>query len=127
MAHVLVWSTANVRSIYSAAFIDVVELPRLNLAFNSKHVECVDGRVERRLYSNDHDGLFIARSTEARMIADRLLGSVSRDIVLQNGDSDLYVMIPGCAQLRILDAGGSRLERTDAIKNGFTISGKSGA
>jgi len=83
MAHVLVWSTANVRSIYSAAFIDVVELPRLNLAFNSKHVECVDGRVERRLYSNDHDGLFIARSTEARMIADRLLGSVSRDIVLQ--------------------------------------------
>jgi hypothetical protein len=109
LSHVLVWSTSDIKSAHSPASIDVIELPRVNLAFRAKKVETIDGRVEHRLYSNDYDGLYISTSVEAREIAERLLGSIDHFIVLQNADKDLFVMMPGCALPRRLHVDGTRL------------------
>jgi hypothetical protein len=109
LAHVLVWSTATVQSAHSPCTIDLIELPRVNLSFKSKNVESIDGKVDHRLYSNDYDGLFIATSTEAREIAERLLGSTSHFIVLQNPDNDLFILMPSCALPRRLHVDGSHL------------------
>lgn len=109
ISHVLVWSTSAVNSPHSDCTIDFIELPRVNLSFKAKDVESVDGKVEHRLYSNDYDGLYIATSTEAREIAERLLGAISHFIVLQNGDKDLFILLPSCALPRRLHADGSHL------------------
>jgi hypothetical protein len=109
LSHVLVWSTAEVHSPHVACSIDFIELPRVNLSFKAKDVESVDGKIEHRLYSNDHDGLYIATSTEAREIGERLLGSISHFIVLQNADKDLFILLPSCALPRRLHADGSHL------------------
>jgi hypothetical protein len=109
LAHVLVWSKANVTSAHSAASIDFIELPRVKLSFKAKQFEYSDGQKEHRLYSNDYDGLYIALSTEAREIADKLLGNISHFIVLQNAENDLFILMPGCALPRRLNADGSRL------------------
>jgi hypothetical protein len=109
LSHVLVWSASDIRSAHSPASIDVIELPRVNLSFRSKKVESIDGQVEHRLYSTDYDGLYISTSTEAREIAEKLLGLIADFIVLQNMDNDLFVLIPGCALPRRLHTDGTRL------------------
>lgn len=109
LGHVLIWSYSKVASSHSAASIDLIELPRVNLSFKAKQYESNDGLKEFRLYSNDFDGLFIAVSTEARDIADRLLGTISHFIVLQNAENDLFILMPGCALPRRLHNDGSRL------------------
>ena len=109
LAHVLVWSSATVKTPHDPCAIDLIELPRVNLSFRSKVVESVDGKVEQRLYSNDYDGLFIATSTEAREITERLLGTISHFIVLQNADKDLFILVPSCALPRRLSTDGSHL------------------
>lgn len=109
LSHVLVWSTTEVHLTHSACSIDFIELPRVNLSFKAKDVESIEGKIEHRLYSNDHDGLYIATSTEAREIGERLLGSISHFIVLQNGDKDLFILLPSCALPRRLHADGSHL------------------
>ena len=109
LAHVLVWSVQAVKTAHSAASIDLIELPRINLCFKAKEIQLIDGTKERRLYSNDYDGLFIATSTEAREMAERLLGTISHFIVLQNADKDLFVLIPSCALPRRLHVDGSHL------------------
>ncbi len=109
LSHVLVWSFSKVNSASDAACIDLIELPRVNLSFKAKRIETVDGKVECRLYSNDHDGLYISTSTESREIVDKLLGSISHFIVLQNSDNDLFVLMPGCALPRRLNTDGTAL------------------
>jgi hypothetical protein len=109
LAHVLVWSATTVKSAHSPCAIDLIELPRVNLSFRSKDVESIDGKVDHRLYSNDYDGLFIATSTESREIAERLLGTTSHFIVLQNPDNDLFILMPSCALPRRLHVDGSHL------------------
>jgi hypothetical protein len=109
LSHVLMWSSQKVQSAHDACSIDVIELPRVKLTFKSKRIESIDGRVEQRIYSNDHDGLYISTSTESREIAEKLLGSIAHFIVLQNADNDLFVLIPGCALPRRLHIDGSHL------------------
>jgi hypothetical protein len=109
LSNVLIWSYADVRSINDAATIDEIELPRVNLSFKSKRIEKLDGSTEFRLYSNDHDGLYISTSLESRDITERLLGGISHYIVLQNADNDLFVLIPGCALPRRLNTEVNRL------------------
>ena len=109
LAHVLVWSAANVKTPHDPCSIDLIELPRVNLCFKSRIEESIDGKVEQRLYSNDYDGLFIATSTEAREITERLLGDISHFIVLQNADKDLFVLMPSCALPRRLHIDGSHI------------------
>ena len=109
LAHVLVWSTATVRNAGDASSIDLIELPRVNLSFKAKKVETIDGKVEHRLYSNDHNGLYISTSTESREIVEKLLGLISHFIVLQNSDNDLFVLMPGCALPRRLNTDGTAL------------------
>jgi hypothetical protein len=109
LAHVLVWSTATVRNAGDASSIDLIELPRVNLSFKAKKVETIDGKVEHRLYSNDHNGLYISTSTESREIVEKLLGLISHFIVLQNSDNDLFVLVPGCALPRRLNTDGTAL------------------
>jgi len=109
LSHVLVWSTSKVQTAHSPASIDLIELPRVNLSFKAKAFESVDGQTDQRLYSNDYDGLFIATTTEAREISEKLLGTISHFIVLQNADKDLFVLIPSCALPRRLHIDGSHL------------------
>ena len=109
LSNVLVWSTSDIRSINDAATIDEVELPRVNLSFKSKKIDKLDGSIEYRLYSNDHDGLYISTSLESRDITERLLGGISHYIVLQNADNDLFILIPGCALPRRLNTEVNRL------------------
>jgi hypothetical protein len=109
LSHVLVWSFSKVVSGNDASSIDMIELPRVNLSFKAKRVETVDGNIECRLYSNDHDGLYISTATESREIAEKLLGSISHFIVLQNSDNDLFVLMPGCALPRRLNTDGTAL------------------
>ena len=93
LSKILVWSISKVQSAHSPASIDLIECPRVNLAFTVKEVESLEGRVHQRLYS----GLYIATSKEAREIAERLSGSVSHFIGLQNTDNDLLILIPSSA------------------------------
>lgn len=109
LSHVHVWSKSKMTTAHEPSSIDFIELPRVNLSFKSKEVESVDGKLEHRLYSNDYDGLYIATSNEAREIAERLLGSISHFIVLQNADKDLFVLLPSCALPRRLHTDGSHL------------------
>jgi len=109
LSHVLVWSSEQVQSANSPASIDFIELPRVNLKFKAKSFESVDGHVDQRLYSNDYDGLYIATSNDAREISERLLGTISHFIVLQNADNDLFVLVPSCALPRRLHVDGSHL------------------
>ena len=109
LAHVLIWSKSEIKSAHDAASIDLIELPRVNLSFKAKENKSVDGKVETRLYSNDYDGLYIATSTEAREISERLLGTIAHFIVLQNEDKDLFVLLPSCALPRRLHMDGSHL------------------
>jgi len=109
LAHVLVWSNSELPSAHAPASIDEIELPRVNLRFSARSETTIDGQVVNRLYSNDYDGLYIAISTEAREIAERLLGSIAHFIVLQNADNDLFVLIPGCALPRRLHMDGAHL------------------
>jgi Protein of unknown function (DUF3638)/Protein of unknown function (DUF3645) len=100
---------SRVQSAHHAASIDLIELPRVNLRFTARSETTIDGNTVNRLYSNDYDGLYIAISTEAREIAERLLGSIAHFIVLQNADNDLFVLIPGCALPRRLHMDGAHL------------------
>ena len=109
LSHVLVWSNSDVKSLRDTCFIDRIELPRVNLTFKSKKIEHVDGSVEHRMYSNDHDGLYIAMSKDARQVAEKLLGDIAHFIVLRNDDNDLFVLMPGCALPRRLHVGGAHL------------------
>jgi hypothetical protein len=109
LAHVLVWSKSQVGSAHVPATIDMIELPRVNLRFTARNETNLDGTTVNRLYSNDYDGLYIATSTEAREIAERLLGGIAHFIVLQNADNDLFVLIPGCALPRRLHMDGAHL------------------
>ena len=109
LAHVLVWSKSKVQSAHSPATIDMIELPRVNLRFSARSEKTIDGQTVNKLYSNDYDGLYIATSTEAREIAERLLGQIAHFIVLQNADNDLFVLIPGCALPRRLHMDGTHL------------------
>ena len=109
LSNALIWSTSKIDSVHSQATIDLIELPRVNLAFKAKKFESIDGQVDYRLYSNDYDGLYIATSTEARELAERLLGTISHFIVLQNADNDLFVLLPSCALPRRLHTDGMHL------------------
>lgn len=109
LSHVLVWSLSKVHTATDECSIDIIELPRVNLSFKAKQVENIDGTIEYRLYSNDHDGLYISTATESREIVETLLGSISHFIVLQNSDNDLFVLMPGCALPRRLNTDGTAL------------------
>lgn len=109
LSHVLVWSKSEVRSTNESSSIDLIELPRVNLKFKAKRVESINGVVDHRLYSNDHDGLYIAMSSEARKVAEKHLGNIAHFIVLQNEDNDLFVLMPGCALPRRLHNDGAHL------------------
>lgn len=109
LAHVLIWSSKEVKTPHDPCAIDLIELPRVNLSFQAKAVTSVDGTVDHRLYSNDYDGLYIATSAEARERVEKLLPDISHFIVLQNADSDLFVLMPSCALPRRLVIDGSHL------------------
>lgn len=109
LSQVLVWSESEVLNVRQSCTIDLIEMPRVNLSFRSKRVEKIDGTIEHRLYSNDNDGLYIATSSKARVMVEKLLGQIDHFIVLQNEDNDLFVLIPGCALPRRLHVDGSHL------------------
>eukprot|EP00979_Chaetoceros_neogracilis_P007746 scaffold1658_cov248-Chaetoceros_neogracile.AAC.5 len=110
LAHVLIWSSANVRDAGDASSIDLIELPRVNLSLKAKQIETINEKSEHRLYSNNgHNGRYISTSTGSREIDDKLVGLISHFIVLQNSYNDLFVLMPGCALPRRLNTDGTAL------------------
>jgi hypothetical protein len=52
LAHVLSWSSDNVRDAGDALFVDLIELPHMNLSFKAKQVLILMKRSQRSLYFN---------------------------------------------------------------------------
>jgi len=98
LAHVLIWSSANVRDAGDVPSIDLIELPGMNFSFKAKEVEMIDNKITT---------VAILTSTEPREIVDKLVGLISHFIVLQNSDNDLFVLMPGCALPRRLNTDGT--------------------
>lgn len=71
--------------------IDLVELPRIHLSFQANRIDTIDGRVEHRLYSNDHDGLYISTSMESREVAEKLVGSISKLHCVAKTQTTIYL------------------------------------
>lgn len=114
--------------------IDLVELPRLGLSFCAEEEEIIDrgvssgGSVERmtkvtRLYSVDHDGLFVSNEATTDESTQQLLRGLPHAVVLErNTDGSLFILLPAGAKPEVtwdLGSGGLascnlELDRTDS-------------
>jgi hypothetical protein len=79
--------------------IDLVELPRLNISFVSKHVKLPSGETVTRLYSVDHADLFIT-NYRSELIA-QLMRGLPHSLLLSNSNGDLQILVPAIAPCRI--------------------------
>ena len=111
--------------------IDLVELPRLGLSFRAKEEEIIDrgigsgGSVDRtiqitRLYSVDHDGLFVSNEATTDESTQQLLRGLLMVVLERNTDGSLYILLPAGAKPEVtwdLGSGGlascNELDRTD--------------
>tara|TARA_A100001015_G_scaffold259764_1_gene303937 strand:+ start:46 stop:2070 length:2025 start_codon:yes stop_codon:yes gene_type:complete len=114
--------------------IDLVELPRLGLSFCAKEEEIIErgvgsgGSVDRlakvtRLYSVDHDGLFVSNEATTDESTQQLLRGLPHAVVLErNTDGSLFILLPAGAKPEVtwdLGSGGLascnlELDRTDS-------------
>ena len=82
--------------------IDLVELPRLGLTFQAKEKESmVDNRKtkETRLYSVDHEGLFVSNeATTCESTRDLLKGLPHAVVLERSGDGALFLLLPAGAK-----------------------------
>jgi len=82
------------------------------------------GKVEYQLYNNDHDGLYISKSTESREIVEKLLGTISHLLfykILTMISSFSFRAVPcqeGCT--RMVHICQSKSSLIEGIKNGLT-------
>jgi hypothetical protein len=89
LSHCLVWSVRGTKEIH------LIELPRLRLSFRSRLVTLADGQTVSRLYSDDHDGLFIS-NYQSKLIGI-LMDGIPHSLVLENIHQDLFLLVPGAA------------------------------
>ena len=82
---ILVWTEAVPGS--DALSVDVVELPRLQLSFAVKEK---DGEV--KLYSNDHDGMFVSNTRSPRLL--HLLDGLPTSLLLENPANEFSILVP---------------------------------
>ena len=74
--------------------IDLIELPRLKLAFTAR----VDHDNILRLYSVDHVDLFI--SNEHKTFSNQLLNGIPHSIILSNVREEVHVLVPVIPPIR---------------------------
>lgn len=80
LSHIFVWAASDNRGICS------IELPRLGLSFTMK---------KRRLYCNEHAGLFVSSPSQFNDVDTRkLLTGIPHGLVLQNESESLFVLVP---------------------------------
>jgi thioredoxin-like negative regulator of GroEL len=73
---------------YGCPPIDLVEVPRLKLAFNAR----TDHNGELRLYSVDHVDLFI--TNESNAFTAKLLAGIPHSLLLSNVRGEMQVLVP---------------------------------
>ncbi len=106
LSHVLVWTRANVTTAGDTCSIDVVELPRMRLHFIAKEVvdrkftsEGKTEQMELRLLSGQLDGMYVSYIDSPDV--QRLVGDLPHSLLLQNDNSELFVLIPAtCRPMR---------------------------
>ena len=101
LSHVLVWSrTPQPNSVTAAngmnVSIDVIELPRLQLSFVARREP---GTSHTRLYSQDHNGMFVSNMRDKAVL--KLLDGLPHSILLENNDGDLAILLPTCRVRRL--------------------------
>jgi hypothetical protein len=109
LSYCLVWSNTPPSKISSNTWmfdqnltIDVIELPRLNLNFVMKpsplaaHVNS----GERLLFSQDHIGLFLSNKLDHSTVD--LLAGIPNGLILENLDSELFLLVPSTIPIRPL-------------------------
>lgn len=123
LSHVLFWSYEKLDSPSSASCIDLVEVSKITQFIEKNHTQTTKTQLPRikmkfkaqnvsgqiRLYSTDHDGLYITTNSDKRKHVERLLGNVPHFVVMQNSDEDLFALVPGCALPRRLYNDGCHL------------------
>ena len=100
LSHCMAWTKAPVKSPEDACSVDLVEFPRLRLSFHTKReVDKESGAEVMRLYSNDHDGLFI--SNHRSEMTENLIYGVPHALLMENVANELFVLMPaGTCPLR---------------------------
>jgi hypothetical protein len=81
------------RAMLGCPNVDLVELPRLKLAFSMRKDEVFNGRGgEDRLYSLDHSDLFI--TNDRHPAVNQMLQGIPHSLLLANLKGELQVLVP---------------------------------
>eukprot|EP00940_MAST-03C_sp_MAST-3C-sp2_P002781 g2781.t1 len=81
--------------------VDVVEFPRLKLSFRAKsETDPLTKKQTIRLYSEDHDGLYLSNAASRCPRLQKLLRGLPHSVVLQSAraDNSFFVLLPSTAR-----------------------------
>eukprot|EP00941_MAST-03F_sp_MAST-3F-sp1_P005039 g5039.t1 len=100
LSHCMCWTnTAMNTETRRGLPIDLVELPRVKLTFKAISEKDHTGRQTTRLYSTDHENLFVSNEARTSRQVQILLDGIPHAIVLERkGDGALYVLLPATAR-----------------------------
>jgi hypothetical protein len=90
LSHVLCWSRSAHADLGEEVEITMVELPRLQLSFRCRN---------RRLYSLDHDGLFLAQKMDESVA--KLVRHIPHALVLESNGGQRQVLVPSYELKRV--------------------------
>jgi hypothetical protein len=90
LSHVLCWSRSAKAELGDEVEISVIELPRLQLRFRCRN---------HRLYSLDHDGLFLAEAMDASVA--KLTEHIPHALVLESNSGQRQVLVPSYELKRV--------------------------
>jgi hypothetical protein len=94
LSHCLVWTRSKVNTGGQQCSIDLLELPRLGITFNSR----LDDSGKFRLFSNDHVGMYV--SNEKSESISKLTRGLPHCVLLESLDGDMGLMVPGHPPVR---------------------------
>jgi len=90
LSHVLCWTTQALEEAGGEVTIAFVELPRLKLKFKPQ----MDGDGITRLYSVDHDGLFISDYHLQMPQFKELTSGLPYSVLMENRNRELFLLVP---------------------------------
>lgn len=90
LSHTLVWCDGEVKSGADSPLPQHIELPRVSLSFE------VDSKGV--IWSKDHPGLKVSTDKAASSPVRELLRGIPHALVLEDGDGDLFAMVPATAK-----------------------------
>ncbi len=86
-SHILVWTERLITSPVDVCTVDLVELPRLRMVFKAR---------EGRLYSLEHDGMFISNS-RSKGVA-KLVEGLPNSLILENEKGEFFVVVASASK-----------------------------